>query len=334
MHKRLFAVLILLGFSVQTYAGTDTSGGGDVYAAEFIEIAKKLAEKIDANPIQLPARFTVEKFKKTIDQASIETTTQELWHDGHRVDAINHPGKNRIELSLVNWADKMTSDQKERLVLHESLGLMSIGDKNFVTTQAILANIAGFPHDLKKICESQHGAGVNVRRAYKVGDSCWLDTDESKLSPEIQKALKTIRKFDRVDAELSGAKNIQIFTLPSQPVDSWSKDTVRISQVQELRALFNKVSQDAWCLKDAYDSLENMTSKDTKEWLMSEANEASPQEVQSAFTVLGQFMQDNTKETSALIYMNEAHKNENFEYGYVFLVGSGYALLITQFYAL
>ena len=122
-----------------TPQGWDVGGGGNSYAAEFMDIGRRVVLRLKAKNISEVKGVSVALLDETLQKLKVKPTEDVLKKGDDPVDALNFPDEQRIELSLVHWAVSLSFYQKRRLVIHESLGLMRKVDSGYELTTAILA---------------------------------------------------------------------------------------------------------------------------------------------------------------------------------------------------
>lgn len=141
-----FSILTLvLTFSLPSLSGEhggNSSGGGNVYADEFRQIARDLLKRIKFKfPIDIIG-IKISDLSNAVESYKVEATEDVLKKDGVQVDALNFPSEKRILLSLLHWKKDLTPYQKSRLALHEFLGAMGLEDTRFEKTHKIFEETA------------------------------------------------------------------------------------------------------------------------------------------------------------------------------------------------
>ncbi len=121
--------------------GSEGVGGGNIYAAEFSEVARESIVKIFTfKPVFIEGfEIDAERMRDTFSKVKIFAVDQNLTIDGKPVYAINDPQKLHIYFNQVAWA-QLRQDQKKQLVLHELIGLTfpEISDLNYFYSSSLL----------------------------------------------------------------------------------------------------------------------------------------------------------------------------------------------------
>jgi len=109
--------------------GWDVGGGGNAFAAEFLDIGRTVVRRWNGLPDKAMGHevygwVSLKSFEQALKTAEVKTTEEELKIEGNTVDAVNFPDKQLIVLSLKRWAKNMGFPEKRRLVIHEILGLL------------------------------------------------------------------------------------------------------------------------------------------------------------------------------------------------------------------
>jgi hypothetical protein len=141
--------------------GTNSSGGGDAYASEFLKIAEEILGRLIWHD---RTAVTAKGLQSAIRETEIKSVEAVLYHptiannflhplctgqdlnpepgsDWSRVDAINCPVQKRILFSLVNWKS-FSLFEKRRLVLHEYLGILRLADRKYEKSHEILKKLS------------------------------------------------------------------------------------------------------------------------------------------------------------------------------------------------
>lgn len=137
--KILFlSILGLVFFSSSTFAatGTESGGGGDVFALQFVTVAGKVLTHLKSSPIQ---GIPLEPLQQAIDETVVESVGHELVLSGMAKDAINYPGAKKIIFNRLRWA-QIADEDKPALVLHEYLGIIGTLDGGYKYSKQILGD--------------------------------------------------------------------------------------------------------------------------------------------------------------------------------------------------
>jgi len=176
-----FAALVLLSLSVRA-EGPITSGGGDWYAMEFVFTGRDLVRWLRTNPPPgLPKALTADALEKTVDTTSVESTDDPLKLGDASKDAINHPDLRKILFSRKAWDRTEAAFERNRLVLHEYLGIMRIPDDKYQISSKVGA-IEGPPLKGDPVCGSQSrqlADSLGLVNSMNVTDVRYLRTVES-----------------------------------------------------------------------------------------------------------------------------------------------------------
>jgi hypothetical protein len=125
-------------------SGPNDGGGGDGYAAEFIETAKSVAAA--AKP---QAAVLIEKLQRAFLTTQVETTTDELRDSlGFERDAINSPSRGLIQVNRKRWS-ALSQQQKQMLSIHEYLGILGVDDLTYKVSAPLVS--AGVTHASESI---------------------------------------------------------------------------------------------------------------------------------------------------------------------------------------
>lgn len=130
--------VLLLAFNLPCLAGPIASGGGDQYAAEFVQTGHFIVEWLKSTKVpQLDPRITADAFEAAVNTTTVGTTDQPLVLDGATKDAINYPSERRIVISRDAWTRAATAYERNLLVFHEYLGIMGIDDSSYQNSRMI-----------------------------------------------------------------------------------------------------------------------------------------------------------------------------------------------------
>ncbi len=132
--RLLIISLISILFSHPAFSGGTVGNGGDIYAIEFVSMAKTVLKELQAVDTDL---IDLEYFDKTIRTTTIESTDQKLYLNAVLIDAINYPESYKIVFNRDSW---ILANERTRMifVLHEYLGIMRRDDSMYrVSTQAL-----------------------------------------------------------------------------------------------------------------------------------------------------------------------------------------------------
>lgn len=115
-------------------AGNEVGNGGESSAIEFVALGRSIHQELLTDN-----RFTFnrEKLAKALEEVRVEVG-EGLLLNGAFVDAINYPTQKKILLDRSRWSAK-SLPAKKSLVLHEYLGVMEEGDKNYEISSFYLA---------------------------------------------------------------------------------------------------------------------------------------------------------------------------------------------------
>ena len=124
--------------------GNEGASGGDTYAGEFREIARRIVLRMRERGVTDIEGINIETLNNAVEKVLLETTSEEIFlldKDGkrRRKDALNFPSESRILLSLTHWKSGMDIYEKQRIVLHEYIGVLGFDDTNFKRTMKILS---------------------------------------------------------------------------------------------------------------------------------------------------------------------------------------------------
>jgi hypothetical protein len=135
LSKLVITVLLLLPqLSFALRRDGRESGGGDAYAIEFVTIAQQISFFLKENP---SVKIDGPRLDKAIASTTVESTNKELILDGKAKDAINYPAEGKIVFNRKRW-EKISSDAKPVLVLHEYLGIMRVPDIGYSLSKEVL----------------------------------------------------------------------------------------------------------------------------------------------------------------------------------------------------
>jgi len=116
------------------FEGGVDAGGGDQIAAEFIQKARSVLAIFQKTEISksFPEVSTIE-LENAVQSVRIISSDKELILEGVRVDAINRPSKNTIEIDRERWLEYFSNNSIKTLslVFHEYLGIMRVPDVNY-----------------------------------------------------------------------------------------------------------------------------------------------------------------------------------------------------------
>lgn len=139
MKKSLLVFTVLISIHSTIWAGGTVGNGGDTYAIQFVDMARKAHDELKkkgSSPIQL------ELFINTINTAVIESTDQQLYLNGAIKDAINYPAESKIIFNRKAWQNAPNERTRLLFVLHEYLGLMGVDDSRYNVSSETLKSIA------------------------------------------------------------------------------------------------------------------------------------------------------------------------------------------------
>jgi hypothetical protein len=150
-----FTIMVLFSMQALAVAGPITSGGGDWYAMDFVFTGRDLVRWLrTAQPPGLPAALTADAFEKTIDTTFVESTDDKLTIGNAAKDAINYPLQRKILVNREAWNRTEAAFDRNKLVLHEYLGIMGIPDDKYQISSKV-GVIEGPPLQGPPICEGQ-----------------------------------------------------------------------------------------------------------------------------------------------------------------------------------
>jgi hypothetical protein len=184
MRKYILAVSALLFLTAVCNASSGTRGGGNIYAAEFSDIAQKAILKISVlKPVIIEGfEFDAQRMQDTLAKTKIFALKKDLTLDGKSVNAINDPKNLRIEFNQIAWI-QLNMEQKKQLVLHELIGLTfpEVSDLNYVYSNSLLQLLyLHAKEDLKIHCR------LSARNSSVSEDSAVLDESMSLVQDEKQ----------------------------------------------------------------------------------------------------------------------------------------------------
>lgn len=130
----LVLALMLCPLVAGARVGNDQGNGGDMYAAEFVNIAWKVANFLRNSQI---TEVNVDKFEQTVRRTKVESTTRPLSLNHLPKDAINYPRQSRIVFNRGRWK-AMDNGERPVLVLHEYLGLMGVEGASYDYSRRLL----------------------------------------------------------------------------------------------------------------------------------------------------------------------------------------------------
>jgi hypothetical protein len=135
-------IVLLLGFSLNAWAGGMVGNGGDAVLQEFnlrgIQMANYfstetlVAKSVGVDPV---------RFMKVVHETSL-SGADHLTLNGVEVDAINYPSEQRIEVSRTRWIDSAQRLDsffvQRRIALHEYLWIYGIDDTGYSVSNQII----------------------------------------------------------------------------------------------------------------------------------------------------------------------------------------------------
>src|SRR4051812_43162138 len=126
LFARVTSITIFI-FLGTARAGGVSSGGGDAFAAEFVETGWRIAEILKRRPL---AGIDSKKFENTV-KSTFVISLPRTFIGKVEVDAIKYPPKKRIEMSRKRWSEHALEPRRRMvLVAHEYFGIMGIDDKS------------------------------------------------------------------------------------------------------------------------------------------------------------------------------------------------------------
>ncbi len=132
--KNIFIALSFVVFASSALAEQKDSNGGSGVAAEFIEAAHDLIERLAVTPV---AGVDSQALKIAINETKV-VTKKNLTLRGDAVDAINYPKRKLIEVSVTRWNKlALTPWVKLQLAFHEYLGILGIDDTGYKISRQI-----------------------------------------------------------------------------------------------------------------------------------------------------------------------------------------------------
>ncbi|WP_413557290.1 hypothetical protein [Bdellovibrio sp. HCB209] len=137
----IVSALLFTNFSFARSGDTSfgTRNGGNTDASEFFDLGIALLDRllprspVETNVMTVHIPNMIETFKNT----HITVSEKALFLNGSAVDAINYPKINRIDINGKTWS-KLTKFEKNRLVIHEILGLEGIPDPQYRTSLELI----------------------------------------------------------------------------------------------------------------------------------------------------------------------------------------------------
>ena len=117
---------------------TGVGGGGNATVAEFYLYIRSFNAIAQKHPQEISGLISVEKLAVIAAAASVDARPTPLLLNGNKVDAINYPEQNKIQVDDTTWIGRSIHD-KYQIVVHELLGLMHVADPGFHTSQMITA---------------------------------------------------------------------------------------------------------------------------------------------------------------------------------------------------
>jgi len=175
MKTKIFSLFACaLALSAQTafaVIGTESGGGGNGYAAEFVRLASFGLDSLarQGDEVINSQRVDLSAMGRALLTANIQFTKQDLILNGKRVHAINEPAKGLITVNETSWKS-LDDSTKMQLAFHELWGLSfhDHKDDSYVFSTAMVARIrdAGFTNPSKVIAlltNNQNGRGQTFR---------------------------------------------------------------------------------------------------------------------------------------------------------------------------
>jgi hypothetical protein len=139
------ALMLAIPFAAfATPDGSHEGNGGDGYALEFQQIGRDLGKKLEITTINGMDKNDLARFKTALDQTTVTSTNEPLILNGMEKDAINNPEERTIVFSRLRWIQLDSTLAKQRLVLHEYLGIIGIRDDTAQVSSQLLgpANVS------------------------------------------------------------------------------------------------------------------------------------------------------------------------------------------------
>jgi hypothetical protein len=150
-----FVMALLLSMQAFAVSGPITSGGGDWYAMDFVFTGRDLVRWLrDIGHPELPAALTADALEQTVDTTFVESTDDKLTIGNATKDAINYPTQKKILINRDAWSRIESAFDRNKLVLHEYLGIMGIADDKYQISSKVGA-IEGPPLKGPPICKGQ-----------------------------------------------------------------------------------------------------------------------------------------------------------------------------------
>ena len=151
---------LILSLSLPCFAGPIASGGGDQYAAEFVQTGHFIVEWLKSAKVpQLDSRITAESLESAVNSTTVGSTDQPLILDGAAKDAINYPSDRRILISREAWTRSSTGYERNLLVFHEYLGILGIDDSSYQNSRMIQV-VEGPLTSASPVCSAQANAAA------------------------------------------------------------------------------------------------------------------------------------------------------------------------------
>ncbi|MGZ3696059.1 MAG: hypothetical protein ACXWQO_18555, partial [Bdellovibrionota bacterium] len=114
-------------------------GGGNATVAEFYLYIRSFAAIAQKHPKEVSGLISVEKLATVASSVLVEAKPSPLLLNGNKVDAINFPSQNKIQVDDTTWSARGIHD-KYQIVVHELLGLLSVADPGFQVSEKITAS--------------------------------------------------------------------------------------------------------------------------------------------------------------------------------------------------
>ena len=138
---------------IQPLSGGADAGGGNAQVAEFYKMTKHFQSRMLANGKGIDAQFPVDALSERLKTLIVVAVVGPLEHQGAKVDAINYPVENKIELDDQTWAQR-DLPKRYQIAIHELLGLLGQADDFYDHSRSLAdATIIGLdPNKPKKVC--------------------------------------------------------------------------------------------------------------------------------------------------------------------------------------
>ena len=128
--------LPLSALGKESAEGTKDGGGGNAQVSAFYKMAETFNARMQVVGTKVYPGFPTAELKVRMQTLQVISVPGPLTLGEIKVDAINYPSQNRIELDDATWAQR-AGEEKYQIVVHEILGLLSIDDFQYKVSRRL-----------------------------------------------------------------------------------------------------------------------------------------------------------------------------------------------------